>query len=161
MRTSNSSWGARDPSGDLARSVAVSLSLGLSLSIFGFFLLIVLSSLVISPPSCGIIPIVELTLTPRPFQGSHDQSRLPLLEPVPAYRLRLRESTPTSFSSGLWRAQPPLLSDMTAEEVFWPAPARNPDLYGPRAKHNTTRCSQLAAEFFRDGVRRARERNVR
>lgn len=50
---------------------------------------------------------------------------------------------------------------MTAEEVFWPAPARNPDLYGPRAKHNTTRCSQLAAEFFRDGVRRARERNVR
>lgn len=46
-------------------------------------------------------------------------------------------------------------------ETFAQAPERNPDRYGPRARQNRTKCSQLAADFFKDSVKRARERNVR
>ncbi|KAG6356131.1 hypothetical protein INS49_015518 [Diaporthe citri] len=46
-------------------------------------------------------------------------------------------------------------------EGFAPAPERNPHLYGPRARQNRAKCSQLAADFFRDSVKRARERNLR
>lgn len=44
---------------------------------------------------------------------------------------------------------------------FQPAPERNPDKYGPTANNNQKRCSQLAADFFKDSVKRARERNQR
>lgn len=44
---------------------------------------------------------------------------------------------------------------------FQPAPERNPDKYGPNANNNQKRCSQLAADFFKDSVKRARERNQR
>ncbi|POS73210.1 colonial temperature sensitive-1 [Diaporthe helianthi] len=46
-------------------------------------------------------------------------------------------------------------------EGFAPAPERNPHLYGPRARQNKAKCSQLAADFFKDSVKRARERNLR
>lgn len=46
-------------------------------------------------------------------------------------------------------------------EGFAPAPERNPHFYGPRARQNRAKCSQLAADFFRDSVKRARERNLR
>jgi protein-serine/threonine kinase len=44
---------------------------------------------------------------------------------------------------------------------FQQAPERNPDKYGPNANNNQKRCAQLAADFFKDSVRRARERNQR
>ncbi|ROV90243.1 hypothetical protein VMCG_10269 [Cytospora schulzeri] len=44
---------------------------------------------------------------------------------------------------------------------FVPAPQRNLDSYGPRARQNRAICSRLAAEFFRDSVKRARDRNLR
>jgi len=44
---------------------------------------------------------------------------------------------------------------------FQAAPDRNPDRYGPNANNNTKKCSQLAADFFKDSVKRARERNQR
>ncbi|KAK1771483.1 kinase-like protein [Phialemonium atrogriseum] len=44
---------------------------------------------------------------------------------------------------------------------FQPAPERNPDKYGPNANNNQKKCSQLAADFFKDSVKRARERNQR
>lgn len=44
---------------------------------------------------------------------------------------------------------------------FQTAPERNPDKYGPNANNNQKKCSQLAADFFKDSVKRARERNQR
>lgn len=46
-------------------------------------------------------------------------------------------------------------------DEFVQAPERSPDRYGPRVRQNRTKCSQLAADFFKDSVRRARERNLR
>lgn len=44
---------------------------------------------------------------------------------------------------------------------FQSAPDRNPDRFGPNANNNQKKCSQLAADFFKDSVKRARERNQR
>jgi protein-serine/threonine kinase len=44
---------------------------------------------------------------------------------------------------------------------FHPAPERNPDKYGTNANSNQKKCSQLASDFFKDSVKRARERNQR
>ncbi|KAI9172079.1 Serine/threonine-protein kinase cot-1 [Paramyrothecium foliicola] len=44
---------------------------------------------------------------------------------------------------------------------FQPAPERNPDKYGTNANSNQKKCSQLASDFFKDSVKRARERNQR
>jgi protein-serine/threonine kinase len=44
---------------------------------------------------------------------------------------------------------------------FQPIPERNPDKYGSNANSNQKKCSQLAADFFKDSVKRARERNQR
>jgi protein-serine/threonine kinase len=41
------------------------------------------------------------------------------------------------------------------------APERNPDKFGPNSNNNQKKCSQLAADFFKDSVKRARERNQR
>ncbi|KAI1733823.1 serine/threonine protein kinase, AGC family COT1 [Xylaria scruposa] len=46
-------------------------------------------------------------------------------------------------------------------QAFQPAPERNPERYGPNANKNQKKCSQLAADFFKDSVKRARERNLR
>jgi len=45
--------------------------------------------------------------------------------------------------------------------TFQMAPERNPDRYGPNANNNQKKCSQLATDFFKDSVKRARERNQR
>ncbi|KAL2019257.1 hypothetical protein VTK56DRAFT_9801 [Thermocarpiscus australiensis] len=51
---------------------------------------------------------------------------------------------------------------MPAQQLeFAPAPERNPDKYGPNANNNQKKCSQLASDFFKDSVKRARERNQR
>lgn len=44
---------------------------------------------------------------------------------------------------------------------FVPAPQRDPNSYGPRVKQNRAICSRLAADFFRDSVKRARDRHLR
>lgn len=44
---------------------------------------------------------------------------------------------------------------------FERAPERNPDKCGANANNNTKKCSQLADVFFKDSVKRARERNQR
>ncbi|KAI1735955.1 serine/threonine kinase [Xylaria scruposa] len=41
------------------------------------------------------------------------------------------------------------------------APERNPEAYSLDAQKNQTRCSHLTANFFKDSVTRARERNLR
>ncbi|KAF4981034.1 hypothetical protein FZEAL_3086 [Fusarium zealandicum] len=54
---------------------------------------------------------------------------------------------------------PPPIS--VAARVFVQAPERDPDKYGPTANNNQKKCSQLAADFFKDSVKRARERSQR
>jgi len=44
---------------------------------------------------------------------------------------------------------------------FERAPERNPDRYPSSAQTNQTKCAQLAETFFKDSVKRARDRNVR
>jgi protein-serine/threonine kinase len=44
---------------------------------------------------------------------------------------------------------------------FQLAPERNPDKYGPVAQNNQKKCERLASDFFKDSVKRARERNLR
>ncbi|TVY25818.1 Serine/threonine-protein kinase [Lachnellula hyalina] len=44
---------------------------------------------------------------------------------------------------------------------FERAPERNPDKYPSSAQTNQTKCAQLAETFFKDSVKRARDRNVR
>ena len=44
---------------------------------------------------------------------------------------------------------------------FSPAPERHQEGYGRNAAYNQKRCYQLAQEFFKDAVRRARERHER
>lgn len=44
---------------------------------------------------------------------------------------------------------------------FERAPERNPDRYPASAQTNQTKCAQLAETFFKDSVKRARDRNVR
>jgi protein-serine/threonine kinase len=46
-------------------------------------------------------------------------------------------------------------------DYFAAAPERNPDKYGLNANNNQKKCSQLASDFFKDSVKRARERNQR
>ncbi|KAI2629473.1 serine/threonine protein kinase [Xylaria nigripes] len=48
-----------------------------------------------------------------------------------------------------------------SSEHFQQAPERNPEKYGVNANNNQKKCSQLAADFFKDSVKRARERNLR
>lgn len=48
-----------------------------------------------------------------------------------------------------------------AQSEFQAIPERNPDKYGSNANSNQKKCSQLAADFFKDSVKRARERNQR
>ncbi|KAI1007371.1 Serine/threonine-protein kinase [Podosphaera aphanis] len=51
------------------------------------------------------------------------------------------------------------------QQQKWPefqqAPERNPDKYGSVTQTNQKKCSQLAETFFKDSVKRARDRNVR
>ncbi|KAH8650062.1 serine/threonine protein kinase, AGC family COT1 [Xylariales sp. PMI_506] len=57
---------------------------------------------------------------------------------------------------------PPMPSQTTRPgDAFQPAPERNPERYGTNANNNQKKCSQLAADFFKDSVKRARERNLR
>lgn len=49
----------------------------------------------------------------------------------------------------------------SASPEFEAAPERNPDKFGSNANNNQKKCSQLAADFFKDSVKRARERNQR
>lgn len=47
----------------------------------------------------------------------------------------------------------------------WPefqlAPDRNPDKYGSTTQNNNTKCKTVAESFFKDSVKRARDRNLR
>lgn len=80
--------------------------------------------------------------------------------PSPSQRPRTAGSQPGAYTN---YSNAPPLPTQTAPPVneFQSAPERNPDRYGTNANSNQKKCSQLAADFFKDSVKRARERNQR
>lgn len=78
--------------------------------------------------------------------------------PSPSPRPRTAGSSGQPYPSHAHAPMPPQ-AGVAAE--FQPAPERNPDRYGSNANGNQKKCSQLAADFFKDSVKRARERNQR
>lgn len=69
---------------------------------------------------------------------------------------------PPASYGGYMNAPPmPSQSSPAAVHNFQQAPERNPDRYGPNSHSNQKKCSQLATDFFKDSVKRARERNQR
>ena len=82
--------------------------------------------------------------------------------PSPAQRPRTAGNSgqqPGSGYSSYLNAPP--LPPPSPQLEFATAPERNPDKYGPHANNNQKKCSQLASDFFKDSVKRARERNQR
>lgn len=79
-----------------------------------------------------------------------------------------RGASPTAAGSGqipnysyLNAPMPNQAGSKVSSADFEVAPERNPDKYGTNANNNQKKCSQLAADFFKDSVKRARERNQR
>lgn len=82
--------------------------------------------------------------------------------PSPAQRPRTAGSSGQQPSYDRYANTPPVPSQGSAPvHEFQQAPERNPDKYGSNANSNQKKCSQLAADFFKDSVKRARERNQR
>ncbi|KAK1755869.1 kinase-like domain-containing protein [Echria macrotheca] len=78
--------------------------------------------------------------------------------PSPAQRPRTAGATNQQAGYGSYLNAP---MPTQPQFEFAPAPERNPDKYGPNANNNQKKCSQLASDFFKDSVKRARERNQR
>lgn len=78
--------------------------------------------------------------------------------PSPSQRPRTSGNSGQQQTYGSYLSAP---MPSNAQLEFAPAPERNPDRYGPNANNNQKKCSQLASDFFKDSVKRARERNQR
>ncbi|ROT41450.1 kinase-like protein [Sodiomyces alkalinus F11] len=82
--------------------------------------------------------------------------------PSPAQRPRTAGAPGQSSGYASYPSAPmPSSAPVPPEDLFARAPERNPDRYGSNANNNQVKCSKLAADFFKDSVRRARERNQR
>ncbi|KAI0126095.1 kinase-like domain-containing protein [Xylariales sp. AK1849] len=85
--------------------------------------------------------------------------------PSPAQRPRTAGSSTqqqhAAYSNNYMNAPPMPAQNTRPAEVFQAAPERNPEKYGQNSNNNQKKCSQLAADFFKDSVKRARERNLR
>lgn len=91
-------------------------------------------------------------------QSPYGQQR----QPSPAQRPRTAGASGQQPSYGYMNAPmpPPAVPQQTWPE-FQPAPQRDSDRYGPNAQNNNTKCKTLAEAFFKDSVKRARDRNLR
>ncbi|KAH6632074.1 kinase-like domain-containing protein [Chaetomium tenue] len=81
--------------------------------------------------------------------------------PSSGQRPRTADSRGQQPGYGSYANAPPMPTQTPQLDYFAPAPERNPDKYGPNANNNQKKCSQLASDFFKDSVKRARERNQR
>lgn len=83
--------------------------------------------------------------------------------PSPSQRPRTAGATgqQPNYSNNYMNVPMPAASAPAQVIEFQQAPERNPDRYGTHANSNQKKCSQLAADFFKDSVKRARERNQR
>ncbi|PNY29321.1 Serine/threonine-protein kinase domain protein [Tolypocladium capitatum] len=83
--------------------------------------------------------------------------------PSPSQRPRTAGASGQSAAYGGYMNAPPMPTQNPPAPVeeFQQAPERNPDRFGPNCNSNQKKCSQLATDFFKDSVKRARERNQR
>ncbi len=81
--------------------------------------------------------------------------------PSPSQRPRTAGASGQQANYGSYLSAPMPAAPAVPQFEFAPAPERNPDRYGPNANNNQKKCSQLASDFFKDSVKRARERNQR
>ncbi|KAI4870325.1 serine/threonine-protein kinase cot-1 [Hypoxylon rubiginosum] len=79
--------------------------------------------------------------------------------PSPAQRPRTAGSSGQQPNYGYHAA--PMPAPAARQPEFQSAPERSPEKYGLNSNNNQKKCSQLAADFFKDSVKRARERNLR
>jgi protein-serine/threonine kinase len=79
----------------------------------------------------------------------------------PGQRPRTAGSSGQPQPSYNYMNAPPMPASSPRPMEFQPAPERTPEKYGTNANNNQKKCSQLAADFFKDSVKRARERNLR
>ncbi|KAE8452378.1 Cobalt uptake protein cot1 [Mollisiaceae sp. DMI_Dod_QoI] len=83
-------------------------------------------------------------------------------QPSPAQRPRTAGASGQAAGYGSYLNAPmPTAPQQQNWPEFQPGPERNPDKYGQSAQTNQKRCSSLAESFFKDSVKRARDRNVR
>lgn len=83
-------------------------------------------------------------------------------QPSPSQRPRTAGATGQQAAYGGYLNAPmPATPQQQNWPEFQPAPERNPDKYGPLAQTNQKKCASLAEAFFKDSVKRARDRNVR
>lgn len=83
-------------------------------------------------------------------------------QPSPSQRPRTAGASGQQQSYGSYLNAPmPSQPSQQFFPEFQQAPERNPDQYGHNSQNNQKKCSQLAADFFKDSVKRARDRNVR
>jgi protein-serine/threonine kinase len=84
-------------------------------------------------------------------------------QPSPATQRPRTAGTPgqTGYGSYLNAPMPSQSSQQQGWPEFQAAPERNPDKFGPVAQNNQKKCERLASDFFKDSVKRARDRNVR
>jgi len=84
-------------------------------------------------------------------------------QPSPSQRPRTAGATGQQTGYGSYLNAP--MPSQNSQQQNWPefqiAPERNPDKYGPSAQNNQTKCRTLAEAFFKDSVKRARDRNLR
>jgi protein-serine/threonine kinase len=122
-------------------------------------------------------PAASYQQRPAPYQASdatnglvHQFSHQNLGGRVSPYGARQASPSQRPRTAGAPVQQPGYGSYLSAPmpqavQQNWPefesAPNRNPDKYGKLAETNQTKCSQLAETFFKDSVKRARDRNVR
>ena len=81
--------------------------------------------------------------------------------PSPSQRPRTAGATGQQSAPNYANYPPVPSQSASPAQTFQTAPERNPDKYGQNANSNQKKCSQLAADFFKDSVKRARERNQR
>ncbi|PSS20138.1 hypothetical protein M430DRAFT_138323 [Amorphotheca resinae ATCC 22711] len=81
-------------------------------------------------------------------------------QPSPAYQRPRTAGAPGQAGYGSY-LNAPMPTQASHQPEFQLAPERNPDKYGPVAQNNQKKCERLASDFFKDSVKRARERNLR
>jgi protein-serine/threonine kinase len=95
--------------------------------------------------------------------GAGRQSPYGSRQPAAAQRPRTAGATgqQAGYTSYLNAPMPSQASQQQSWPEFQIAPERNPDKYGSVTQSNQKKSERLASDFFKDSVKRARDRNLR
>ena len=95
--------------------------------------------------------------------GGGRQSPYGQRQPSPSQRPRTAGTTGQQSVYGSYLNAP--MPTQTPQQPNWPefqaAPSRDPDRYGTMTHNNQKKCERMASDFFKDSVKRARDRNLR